>query len=146
MYQFLLEAHSGFRYLVMLTLIGAILLSFIGWFTKKTFTTGNKRINLFALISSHIQFVLGLILYFNSPYVKTDDMGTAMKSSVLRYWTVEHGIMMIIAIALITIGYSKSKRLLDDVAKHRTTAIFYSLGLIIVLVAIQLSGRPVIGS
>lgn len=145
MYSFLLEAHSGLRYVVMLLLIVAIILSLAGWFGNKTFTAGNKRVNLFTLISTHIQFVLGLILYFVSPYVKTGDMGTAMKDATLRYWTVEHILMMLIAVVLITVGYSKSKKLLSDVAKHKTVAIFYSLAFIIVIVAIILSGRPLIG-
>jgi hypothetical protein len=146
MYRFLLEAHSGVRYLVMLALVGAIIFSFAGWFGGKSFTSANKRINLIALISTHVQLVLGLILYFVSSYVNLDDMGTTMKSTVLRYWTVEHAVMMIIAVALITVGYSKSKKALNDLAKHKTVAIFYSLGLLIIIIAIGLSGRPIIGS
>lgn len=145
MYQFLLEAHSGLRYVVMLLLIIAIILSLAGWFGNKAFTAGNKRVNLFTLISTHIQLVLGLILYFVSPYVKAGEMGTAMKDATLRYWTVEHIVMMLIAVTLITVGYSKSKKLLNDVAKHKTVAIFYGLAFIIIIVAIVLSGRPVIG-
>lgn len=145
MYQFVLEAHSGLRYVVMLLLIGAILLSLAGWFGNKAFTAGNKRINLFTLISAHIQFLLGLILYFISPYVRTGDMGSAMKDDTLRYWTVEHIVMMLIAVGLITVGYSKSKKLLYDIAKHKTVAIFYSLAFIIIIVTIILSGRPLIG-
>ena len=146
MYKIIFEAHSGFRYLVMLTLVGAILLAFAGFFGKKPYTRGNKRINLITLITAHIQFLLGLVLYFLSPLVNTGDMGTAMKDDTLRYWTVEHAVMMLIAIALITVGHSKSKRLLDDLAKHRTIAIFYTLALVIIIVAITMSGRPVIGS
>lgn len=145
MYQFLLESHSGLRYVVMLLLIAAIILSFAGWFGKKPFTASNKRINLFTLISAHIQLLLGLVLYFISPIVNLNNMGATMKDSVLRYWAVEHVIMMLIAIVLITVGYSKSKKLIDDVSKHRTVAIFYTIALVIILVAIGMSGRPIIG-
>jgi hypothetical protein len=145
LYSIILQAHSGLRYLVMLTLILAILQSFAGWFGNKDFTPGNKKINLFALISAHIQFVLGLVLYFLSPFVKAGDMAVAMKDDNLRYWTVEHIAMMLIAIALITVGYSKSKRILNDVSKHRTVAIFYTSALILIIVAIVLSNRPLIG-
>ena len=145
-YALLLKSHSGWRYVVMLTLVLAILSSFAGWFGKKNFSPGNKKINLFALISAHIQFVLGLILYFLSPFVKAGEMSVAMKDDSLRYWTVEHTTMMLIAIVLITVGYSKSKRILDSAAKHKTVAIFYTLAFIIIITAIVLSGRPVIGS
>ncbi|MBC8053574.1 MAG: cytochrome B [Sphingobacteriaceae bacterium] len=144
-YSLLLQAHSGWRYVVMLTLVLAILMSIAGWLGNKPYTPGNRKINLFALISAHIQFLLGLILYFISPLVKAGDMAIAMKSDALRYWTVEHTTMMLIAIALITIGHSKSKRLIDSVAKHRTVAIFYTLAFIIIIAAIALSGRPIIG-
>lgn len=145
MYQFILEAHSGWRYVVMALLTVAILLSFLGWFSNKNYTGGNRKINLFTLISAHIQFLLGLILYFLSPFVKAGDMGTAMKDDTLRYWTVEHMVMMLVAIVLITVGHSKSKKLLNDAAKHRTVAIFYTLAFIVIIAAIILSGRPVIG-
>lgn len=146
MYQLILEAHSGLRYAVMILLVVAIILSLLGWFGGKKYTSGNKNVNLFTLISVHIQFVLGLVIYFLSPYVGTSDMSSAMKDSTLRYWTVEHGIMMVIAIILVTIGYSKSKRVLDDLAKHRTISLFYIIAFVIIIVAIVHSGRPVIGS
>lgn len=139
-YSLLLKAHSGWRYVVLITLVIAILSSFAGWFGKKNYSPGNRKINLFALISAHIQFLLGLILYFMSPLAKAGDMSVAMKDSTLRYWTVEHTVMMLIAIALITIGHSKSKKILDSVSKHRTVAIFYSIALIIIFVAITMIG------
>jgi len=146
MYQTLLSAHSGFRYVVLLMLILAILFSVSGWIGAKRYTPLNKRINLFTLIGAHIQLLLGLILYFLSPFVKTADMASAMKDDTLRYWTVEHAVAMLLAIALITIGYSKSKKILDDVARHRTVSIFYLLAFLIVVATILLSGRPLIGS
>lgn len=137
-YSLLLKAHSGWRYVVLIILLVAIVSSFAGWFGKKNYSSGNRKINLFALISTHIQFLLGLILYFISPLAKAGDMAVAMKDSNLRYWTVEHTIMMLIAIVLITVGHSKSKKLVDSVAKHRTVAIFYSIALLIIFVAIAM--------
>ena len=129
----------------MLTLIVAIILSFAGWLGNKNYTAGNRKTNMFTLIGAHIQFLLGLILYFLSPFVKASDMPVAMKDDTFRYWTVEHAIMMLIAVVLITIGHSKSKRLLNNLAKHRTVAIFYTLAFAIIIVTIALSGRPIIG-
>lgn len=146
LYALLLKSHSGWRYVVMLTLVIAILSSFAGWFGRKDFSSGNKKINLFALIAAHLQFVFGLVLYFFSPFVKANDMAVAMKDDSLRYWTVEHITAMLIAVALVTIGHSKSKRLSDSVAKHKTVAIFYTLAFAIIIITIVLSGRPVIGS
>jgi uncharacterized membrane protein len=122
-----------------------VIQALIGWLSNRPYTEGNRKINLFTLISAHIQLLIGLGLYFVSPFVKLNDMGSAMKDHSLRYWSVEHILMMIIAIVLITIGHSRSKKVLDAVAKHRTIAIFYTLALAIIIITILLSGRGLFG-
>lgn len=146
MYIILKQLHSGFRYIVFILLVLALVQALIGLFGKKPYTNGNRKINLFALISAHTQLLIGLVLYFVSPLVQLNNMGAAMKDTVVRYWTVEHGVMMIFAIVLITIGHSKSKKALDGINKHRAIAMYYGLAIIVVLVAIFQSGRPIIGS
>lgn len=143
MYQALLHSHSTIRFVVIIASTLSVLLAFAGWFGNKEYTKGNKILNLLTLISAHIQLLVGLALYFVSPLVMTQNMGAAMKDNTLRYWTVEHISMMIVAIVLITIGYSKSKRALAPVEKHRLIAIFYTLAIIIVLVAIGMSDRNI---
>ena len=139
MYNLLLHAHSGFRYVVGILLIIAIIVAFAGWFGKSNYSEGNRKLNLFTLISAHIQLLLGLVLYFVSPFVKFG--ADTMKDDTLRYWTVEHITMMIIAIVLITIGHSKSKKALTGEAKHKTIAVFYTIALIIIVLAIAMSKR-----
>ena len=73
-------------------------------------------------------------------------MGAAMKDAILRYWTVEHLVMMLFAVVLITVGHSRSKKALDAVNKHRAIAIYYGLAILVILAAIYQSGRPIIGS
>jgi cytochrome bd-type quinol oxidase subunit 2 len=143
LYSFFKYFHSGFRYVVMLLVLLAILNALAGWFGKKTYKNGDRKLNLFAMISAHTQFLIGLVLYFLSPYVQF--ASTAMKDSTLRYWTVEHIAMMLFAIILITIGHSRSKRAMLPEAKHRAVAIFYVLALIVVIVAIIQSQRPLLG-
>lgn len=145
MYSTLLDTHSIIRFVIIITSVLSIVLAFAGWFGNKAYTKGNKILNLLTLISAHIQLVVGLILYFVSPFVSTGNMGAAMKDDTLRYWTVEHIAMMIIAVVLITVGYSKSKRALESLEKHRTIAIFYTIAVIVVLAAITMSGRPILG-
>lgn len=145
MYNILFQSHSGLRFVVFLTLILATLLAFGGWQGKKPFTKGNRILNLLAMIATHLQAVLGFILYFLSPYVQPSNMGETMKNSTLRYWTVEHLIMMLIAVVLITIGNSKSKKATTDVGKHRPIAIFFSIAILIIVVAILQSGRALFG-
>jgi hypothetical protein len=144
-YKILLESHSGLRYVVLLLIIIALVQSLIGWLGQKAYTEANRKINMFAMVSAHIQFLLGIILYFYSPFVKTDDMAGAMKDSASRYWTVEHAVMMLVAIVLFTIGHSRSKKIAEAVGKHRSITIFYGLGILLIIVAIVQSGRPIIG-
>ncbi|KAA8477942.1 hypothetical protein BDE36_0114 [Arcticibacter tournemirensis] len=143
MYEILFQAHSGLRFVVFFALVIAVILAFAGWFGNRDYTKGNKSLNLITLISTHLQVVLGLVLYFYSPFVQFG--GATMKDSTLRYWTVEHVAMMLIAAVLITIGNAKSKRALNNVAKHRSIAIYFGLALLIIVIAIVLGGRPLLG-
>lgn len=143
MYDILRHAHSGLRWLVLIALIFAI----VNAFSKKgksAFTAGDKKTALIALIFTHLQFVVGLVLYFVSPKVVFD--GAAMKDSVLRFYLVEHMSLMLVAIALITIGYSKAKRLTDDSKKFGKIAWFYLIGLILMLISIPWPFRNLGGS
>ncbi len=136
--------HSGWRYVVLALVLIAIITAFAGWFGKNNYTNGNRKLNLFAMVSMHIQLLIGLALYFMSPKVNLGDFGGAMKDAVSRYWTVEHALMMIIAIIFITIGHSKSKKAASGATKHKQVAIFYTISLAIVIGAIYMSGYPIL--
>lgn len=142
MYLFLKYLHSGLRYVVLILVLLAIVQSLLGWLGKKTYTEGNRKLNLFALISAHTQLLVGLVLYFVSPLVQFSS--AAMKNKETRYWTVEHITMMIIAIVLITIGYSRSKKAVPDANKYFNIFIFYLLAALIVVVTLILSQRGVL--
>ena len=141
----LFQAHSGFRFIVLILLVIAFIAALAGWMGNKDYTNGNQKINLFTLISAHIQLLIGLGLYFVSPYVKLDDMGGAMKDPNLRFWTVEHALIMILAIVLITVGYSKSKKTLNAAAKHKKIAVFFGIALILIFAGILMGNRPLLG-
>jgi hypothetical protein len=143
MYTFFKNFHSGLRFIVFVLILIAIVQSIAGWLGKKPYTDANRKMNLFAMISAHTQLLIGLVLYFYSPLVQF--AGSTMKNTELRYWTVEHITMMIIAIALITIGHSRSKKAKTPTAKHKAIAIFYLLGTIVIIVAILQSHRPLLG-
>ena len=146
MYKILLGLHSGVRYIVIILFVLALIMAITGLFGKKPYAEVNRKVNLFAMISAHTQLLIGLILYFFSPKVLLSDIGAAMKDTVLRYWTVEHMVMMIFAVILITIGHSRSKKAVDAFNKHRAIALFYGLALLVILLAIYQSGRPIFGS
>lgn len=142
-YSFFRELHSGFRYIVLVLLLLAIIGAWAGWLGKKPYSEGNRKLNLFTLISVHTQLLIGLILYFLSPLVQFNSQ--TMKDDTTRYWTVEHLTGMIIAIVLITIGHSKSKKAALPEGKHKAVAIFYTLALVIIVVTILFSKRDFFG-
>lgn len=128
--------HSYWAYFVLFILIVAVANAFIGLNSKKEFKDKDLRISLFALIASHIQLILGFIAYYTSTFyaaMRDLGMGEVMKNSELRKPLVEHPTMIIIAIALITIGFSKHKKKTSNSAKFKTIAIFYTIALVLIL-------------
>jgi uncharacterized membrane protein len=127
--------HSYWAYLVVVLLFAAIINVFIGLFSKKEYGAKDLRVNLFTLIVSHIQLLLGLILYFVSPiFQQWSIMGSeVMKTADVRLYLVEHPLVNIIAIVLITIGFSKHKKKEESAAKYKTIAVFYSIALLLLL-------------
>jgi len=128
--------HSYWAYIVLIILIAAVVNAIIGLSSKKEFKDKDLRISLFALIASHIQLIIGFIAYYTSTFyqsMKSLGMGEVMKNSELRKPLVEHPLMIIIAIALITIGFSKHKKKTTDNSKFKTIAVFYGIALIIIL-------------
>ena len=129
MFNILKHAHSGWRWVVLALLIYAIFNAFTKWRSGQSFEDKDRKTNLFAMVSVHIQLLLGFVLYFMSPSVQFSS--ATMKDSMLRFFTVEHLVMMLIAVILITIGNSMSKKALEDTIKFKKTFTYYLIGLII---------------
>ncbi|MBC5862135.1 hypothetical protein [Flavobacterium turcicum] len=134
MYQFIQKFHSGWAYLALLILVVAVLNALIGKFSGKEFTSKDRKIALFALIAIHIQLLVGLVLYFVSP-LGLESLGQ-MSDKALRLTSLEHPLINIIAIALITLGWSKHKKLVSSESKFKTFSIFYGVGLFLILLRI----------
>ncbi|SHF96976.1 hypothetical protein SAMN05444396_103171 [Flavobacterium segetis] len=131
MYNFIQKFHSGWAYLALLILVIAVVSSLVGMFSKREFTATDRKIALIALIAIHIQLLVGLILYFVSP-LGFASLGN-MADKALRLTSLEHPLINIIAIALITIGWSKHKKLITSESKFKTFSIFYGIGLLLIL-------------
>lgn len=123
--------HSYWAYLVLAILIFAVVNAIIGLSKKKDFTDKDLRLGLFTLIVSHIQLLIGVALYIYQG--RYNNIGEAMKVSEARLLALEHPLTMIIAIVLITIGWSKHKKKTENNAKFKTFAIFYGIALLLVL-------------
>lgn len=131
MYEIIQKAHSGWAYLVLITLVIAVVNALIGRNAKKEFSAQDRKIALFALIATHLQLVFGFVIYFISP-LGMASLGQ-MSDKALRLTSLEHPLINIIAIALITIGWSKHKKAADSQAKFKSIFLFYGLGLLLIL-------------
>jgi len=129
------EIHSYWAYLVVLMLAFALVNAILGITKKRDFTDKDLRIGLFTLIVSHVQLLIGLGWYFMSPAYKAlkADSAAVMGNSASRLLAIEHPLMMLVALALITIGWSKHKKKTEDKAKFKTFAVFYGLALLLIL-------------
>ncbi len=139
MYHILLNAHNGFRWLVLIALFISFSLSISGWLTKRQWAKPDHISSLVLVIVMDIQFLLGIVLYsFVSPVTKAAfaDFGSAMNNSELRFYAVEHSLLMILALVLVHIGRAKSKKNVSSLKKFRMAGIYFSLALILILLAI----------
>ena len=139
MYTGLLHTHNMFRWLVLIVIVLAVVFAFIGWINKRDWNKKDNITGLILTIFMDIQFLVGIILYaFVSPITKAafSDFGAAMKNADLRFYAVEHILMMVIALVLVHIGRSKSKKTVAPWKKHRVAAIFYGIALVLILAAI----------
>lgn len=139
MYNALLVAHSYLRYIILILLIVVIITSLMGMLNRKAYTSSDNKLGLFLFISTHLQLLLGLVLFFVSPIVQFS--GAAMKDPATRYWLVEHNTAMLIAIVLITLARTTSKKMTDSHAKHKRMFIFNLIALVVIVITISISGR-----
>ncbi len=122
--------HSTLAIILLAALIIVIVITLANYFGNKGY---NRKIALIGLISAHLQLVIGLIVYFTSALGFSSFSGSNMKVASSRFYFLEHPLMMIIAIILITIGYSKSKKIANPKKANQTVLIFYIIALILIL-------------
>lgn len=135
MYDTLKNLHSYWAYFVIFILLVAVVTAIYGLVSKKEFSDKALRIALFALIVSHIQLLIGLILYFVSPMFDLWSSlgGEVMKNATARLILVEHPLVNIIAVILITVGFSKHKKKDSSSSKYKTIMIFYALAFLLLM-------------
>ena len=131
MYETIKSVHSILAYAALGLLVLASINAIFGLTSKKLFTDKDLRLSLFTLIICHIQLLVGLILYFVSP-LGSAQLGN-MKDAAMRLTSLEHPLINIIALVLITIGWSKHKKEESNNGKFKKIAVFYTLGLILIL-------------
>lgn len=131
MYEAIKPLHSYFAWAVLFVVAVAVVLAGAAFISGQN--RSNQKAALFAMIAAHIQLLLGLILYFVSPQGMDNLSSAAMKDPFARLLAVEHPLTNIIAIVLITLGYSRAKKMASNAAANKTLFIFYGIALLLLL-------------
>lgn len=144
MHKTLLTLHSLNRWLVLASLLYMLYICWNGYRSKKIFSGLDNTARHLTATISHVQLLLGLYLYLISPIVKfnvAEGEGERLVSEHL-FFRMIHISLMIISVVLITIGSAKAKRAVSDQLKFKTVMLWFSLALLIILIAIPWPFSP----
>ena len=135
--EFIVKLHSFLRWALLLLMIVSIVKAAMSLSGKNPYTPSDRKRTLFTMVAAHLQLVIGVVLYMTSAVVQAgrSNMAAAMKDTALRFWTVEHITMMIIAIVFITIGNIRSKKMDPNTGKYKQILIWFGLALLIIIAA-----------
>jgi hypothetical protein len=138
-YSLTLAAHNVMRWVVVLLAIYALYRIYAGWFGKKPFTESDRKALSFYTIGMDIQLLLGLLLYFVLSPITTNalrNFGGAMGDSSIRFYAVEHILMMVIAVVLAHVAVVMARKGATDLSKFKRGALWLTLSVVAVLFAI----------
>ena len=149
MYNGLLHLHSLLRWVIFILLIIAIIKHYKGMTTKSGYSAGDRKVDLFLMISAHVTLLVGLYQWFAGPWgiklIQDKGFSEVMKNSTERFFAVEHMVGMIVAIILITVGRSAGKPSNAGGSQHRKAFMMFLIALIILLVAVPWPLRENLG-
>jgi len=146
MHQFFLHIHSYWRWLVLVSMLIIVLKSIIGYKSNSDYNSKDATLRKVTVSILHIQFILGSIIYSFSPLVKTffKNISENIHEREIRFFAIEHSLMMLIAIVIVTIGAVKVKKQPDIKLQHKTTYVWFSIALIIILLNIPWEFSPLV--
>ena len=144
--QTVLILHNLLRWAVLILGVWTLVNALTGYFGKRIYSANDNRSNLFFMISCDVQLLIGLALYINNGWFdRLKDMGNNMKDPYLRFFTIEHLTLMLVAWVLVHIGRATVKRAGTDAAKHKKMLIFFGLAIVLIIAAIPWPFRQAIG-
>lgn len=144
MYQTLTFLHSTVRWFVLLSLLYSIYIAYKGFYSGKIFSKTDNSIRHWTATIAHIQLIIGITFYTQSPIIKYffNNFNVAIQDFEMAFFGLIHGVLMLIAIVILTIGSAMSKRKATDREKFKTMLIWFSTALFIILIAIPWPFSP----
>ncbi len=144
MYPLLLTLHSWLRWGVVLALLVTLLASLSGWLTRRPYTRSDAVLRSLTTSVAHLQLMVGFVLYFLSPIAAyfRQNAGQAIGNLEITFFGLIHVTMMLLAVVVLTLGSSLGKRAATDAQKHRTVALCFLAGAVIILLAVPWPFSP----
>jgi chromate transport protein ChrA len=142
---YFLYFHSILRYFILLFAVVVVVQCVVGFMGKKVFKKGNRQAALMLMICCDLQLLLGLILYAANGWIHRLSDADLMKDPYKRFWVVEHGMGMIVAIILVHLGYAVSKKNMDDDRKFKRMFWFIFIALAIFVATVPWEGKQIVG-
>jgi len=136
MYDIFLAAHNIVRWIALILGIVVTVSAFLGWFGKKGWSERDRKLGVYFTSTMDVQLLLGLLLYIVfSPLTRLafQDFSTAMSNSGLRFFVIEHSLVMLLAVVFAHLGSVFSKKALDSLAKHKRAALWYALSVLLLI-------------
>ncbi len=144
MYQVLLPLHSLFRWLLVAGVIFSMGRSVWALYAKTGYQPIDRILRSATSGISHVQLIIGLILYVKSPlvtYLRSNPQ-EALAYMDVAFFGIFHLASMVLAILLITIGAAKAKRAPSDREKYLQVLRWFGLAVLLILVAIPWPFSP----
>ncbi|WP_322507287.1 hypothetical protein, partial [Anaerolinea sp.] len=138
MYAFLLPLHNILRWLLLIAALFAVGRGLWGWLARKPWQSLDDRAGLIFTTVMDLQVLVGLLLYVAfSPLTQTafQNFGGAMGNATMRFFAIEHILIMVIALVLAHIGRAQARKASEALSKHRRAAIWFGIALLLVLLA-----------
>ncbi|WP_322507288.1 hypothetical protein, partial [Anaerolinea sp.] len=138
MYAFLLPLHNILRWLLLIAALFAVGRALWGWLARKPWQALDDRAGLIFTTVMDLQVLVGLLLYVAfSPLTQTafQNFGGAMGNATMRFFAIEHILIMVIALVLAHIGRAQARKASEALSKHRRAAIWFGIALLLVLLA-----------
>lgn len=144
MYPTLLALHSLVRWIVLVFIVYSVYRVLVGFIKNKTFSKTDNAFRHWTATVAHIQLIIGVTLYTQSPIVKYfwTDTKITIENLDLTFYGIIHLVLMLTAITLLTIGSALAKRKATDKEKFGTMLIWFSIALFIIFISIPWAFSP----
>lgn len=131
--------HSILRWLIVIAALFAIIRAATGLSFKRGWMALDNRASMWYTILLDLQILVGIILYFflsPTTQIAFKNFSGAMSDAVLRFFAIEHVLIMLIAVVVAHIGRAQVRKAADGPAKHRRSLIWTVISILLVLAAV----------